>query len=412
MRKTLPIWILALALGALGCGQPEAPAADLGERARELAHELILVDTHIDVPYRLTEKWEDVGGATEGGDFDYPRARQGGLDVPFMSIYVPASYQQSGGAKELADELIDLVERIVADHPEKFALAHSVEQAKSRVAEGKIAVAMGMENGAPIEDDLANVGHFHDRGIRYITLAHSEANQISDSSYDDERPWNGLSPFGRRVVEEMNRVGIMIDVSHLTDDATRQAIETSRAPVIASHSSCRHFTPGWERNLSDELIREIAAAGGVVQVNFGSGFVDDGYHRQWLAQWEELDRYFEEHQIEADSAEAEAYRESYRRQHPLQPVTAERVADHIDHVVSLVGIDHVGLGSDFDGLGDSLPSDLRDVSQYPNLIRVLLERGYSRQEIAKICSGNLFRVWAEVEAVARRIGEQATGEAP
>ena len=175
---------------------------DNAERARQLAQELIIVDTHIDAPYRLTEEDADVGEATDGGDFDHPRAVAGGLNVPFMSIYVPASYQETGGAGQLADELIDLVEGIVDRHPDKFALAASVADVKREVGGGKIVLAMGMENGAPIEGDLANVRRFHERGIRYITLTHSKSNAISDSSYDEDRQWDGLSPFGREVDRE------------------------------------------------------------------------------------------------------------------------------------------------------------------------------------------------------------------
>jgi membrane dipeptidase len=400
IKYSIPLLIALAATASCRYGGEE-PEDLLAERAKKLAQDVIIVDTHIDVPYRLTEKMEDVGLATEGGDFDYPRARAGGLDVAFMSIYVPASYQETGGGKELADELIDLVEGIVEDHPDKFALAASVDEARQRVEGGKIVLALGMENGAPIEGELDNLAHFHARGIRYITLAHSKSNRICDSSYDDERRWKGLSPFGREVVAEMNRLGIMIDISHITDDATRQVLELSEAPVIASHSSCRHFTPDWERNISDELIREVSARGGVIQINFGSGFVDDAYRVQWLSQWDELEKYFEEHDIDEESQEAEEYREDYRKQHPIEPAGIAAVADHIDHVVELVGIDHVGFGSDFDGLGDSLPHGLQDVSEYPNLIRELLERGYSDDEIRKICSDNILRVWSEVERVAR-----------
>lgn len=396
------VLLLFAALAAVACDNGgEMGKPDNEQRAQELAQNLIIVDTHIDAPYRLTEEDADIGEATEGGDFDHPRAVAGGLNVPFMSIYVPASYQETGGARQLADELIDMVEDVVERHPDKFALASTVDQVKSEVDRGKMVLAMGMENGAPIEGDLANVRYFHERGIRYITLTHSKSNEICDSSYDEERRWNGLSPFGREVVAEMNRVGVMVDVSHVTDDAARQAIALSTAPVIASHSSCRRFTPDWERNLSDELIHLIAANGGVVQVNFGSGFINEEYHRKWLAQWDAFEQFVEEHQIESDSDEAKAFRDQYREEHPNDLADVGDVADHIDHIVDLVGIDHVGLGSDFDGLGDSLPIGLSDVSQYPNLIRELLDRGYDEEQIAKICAGNLMRVWAEVERVAQ-----------
>jgi membrane dipeptidase len=259
---------------------------------------------------------------------------------------------------------------------------------------------MGMENGAPVEDDLANVAHFAERGIRYITLTHSKNNQICDSSYDEERTWHGLSPFGREVVAEMNRVGIMVDVSHVSDETFEQVLEVTRAPVIASHSSCRHFTPGFERNMSDEMIRELAANGGVIQINFGSSFLTAAANQWAKARSEAIDAFVAEGGLESDDPAVVEFRRRYLEEHPLPRATVEDVADHIDHVVELAGIDHVGLGSDFDGVGPSLPTGLEDVSRYPNLFRVLLERGYSDEDIGKIAGGNLLRVWREVERLA------------
>jgi len=240
MRKNLfknlvAIWLAAAPLFALS-------QDDLAEQAQTLAHRFRIVDTHIDVPYRLQERWEDVTKATQAGNFDYPRAVAGGLNLPFMSIYIPASFEAEGGAKALADGLIDRVEAIVARAPGKFGIAYSIADATRLYDEGKIALAMGMENGSGIEDDLANLQHFYDRGIRYITLAHSKSNRISDSSYDKTHIWNGLSPFGKKVIAEMNRLGIMVDISHVSDQAFYEALGVSAAPCIASHTSARHFT--------------------------------------------------------------------------------------------------------------------------------------------------------------------------
>jgi membrane dipeptidase len=258
-----------------------------------------------------------------------------------------------------------------------------------------------MENGSPIEHDLANLEHFHDRGIRYITLTHSRDNHIADSSYSTERTHRGLSPFGREVVAEMNRLGIMIDIAHVSDAAFMQVLELSAVPVIASHSSCRHFTPGFERNVDDEMLRELAAKGGVIQINFGSSFISDEYRRALDEGELALERIYEEHQLPEDSPERRTRAEAYWAAHPLPEVRAARVADHIDHVVRLVGIEHVGFGSDFDGVGEHLPVDLRDASMYPNLIRILLERGYSEAEIEQIAAGNVLRVWQAVEDYAK-----------
>lgn len=247
----------------------------LKARANELAQKFIITDGHIDLPWRLHKNgYEDISVRTPGGDFDYVRAKQGGLDAPFMSIYVPATYQVTGGAKEMALELMNSVKRITTDHPDKFEMAYSISDVERIFNEGKIALPMGMENGAPIEGDLDNIQFFFDEGIRYITLTHSEDNDICDSSYNlGERTHKGLSNFGKEVVLEMNRVGIMVDISHVSDDAFYQIMDVTQVPAIASHSSARHFTPGFERNMSDDMIKRLAENGGVIQINFGSSFV-------------------------------------------------------------------------------------------------------------------------------------------
>jgi membrane dipeptidase len=376
------------------------------QRARELAKRLVIVDGHIDVPYRLYEGrdgagklTEDVTERTEKGDFDWPRAVEGGLDAPFMSIYVPAKYQKQGGAKRLADELIDIVVDIAARAPKRFLVARTPAEVRYWAAKGKIALLLGIENGAALEGRIENVAHFHGRGVRYVTLTHGKDNDLGDSSYDESRTHKGLSELGRRVVAEMNRLGMMVDVSHVSDATLLQVLAHSRAPVIASHSSCRHFTPGFERNVSDDLIREIAARGGVVMLNFGSAFLDDAARRAWDAAYDEAEALAGKLGVEPSDARVKAFWRE--RQGRLPRVTVERVADHVDHVVKLVGIEHVGLGSDFDGVGASLPHGLEDVSRYPNLLYVLLRRGYTEEQLDKICSGNVLRVWEAVEEHAR-----------
>ncbi len=380
-----------------------APAEDLEALAQRLARENLIVDTHVDVPYRLEEKMEDISVATESGDFDYPRAKEGGLNAPFMSIYVPASYQK-GGAKDFADKMIDMVEGFASDWPDKFAMAYSPADLEAHLAEGRISLPMGMENGAPVEGDLANLEHFHDRGIRYITLTHGENNHICDSSYATEKKWNGLSPFGGEVVAEMNRLGMMIDVSHISDEAFYQVMELSKAPAIASHSSCRAFTPGWERNMDDEMIQRLAEGGGVIQINFGSAFLNQEIKEKSMAVWMARGKIREEHGLADDDPALDELVEKFQEENPPGYSDISEVVAHIDHVVELVGVDHVGLGSDFDGVGDSLPTGLKDVSDYPNLILKLLEAGYSEQDVRKICGGNLMRVWRKVEEVAAEAG--------
>lgn len=368
------------------------------DQARELAKKHIIVDGHIDVPYRLNEKWEDVTEATNGGDFDYPRAKQGGLNAPFMSIYVPASLDNSKQSTALAHKLIDFVEAIVGRAPDKFAIATSPDDVEKHFKQGLISLPMGMENGSPIQGDLANLAIFHKRGVRYITLAHSQSNHISDSSYDVRRKWKGLSPFGKEVVIEMNKLGMMLDISHVSDAAFYQVIELTKAPVIASHSSLRRFTPGFERNMDDDMLKALGKNGGVVMINFGSTFVDQ-VSRSWRNKMGEV-RDTVKQEFGEDSEQFTEFEKNYRAKSPFPFASVNTVLDHIDHVVKLIGIDHVGIGSDYDGVGDSLPEGLKDVSTYPNLVQGLLDRGYSEQDIAKILGGNLLRVWRQVEELA------------
>ncbi|RZQ57391.1 membrane dipeptidase [Pseudidiomarina tainanensis] len=369
------------------------------EKAHEIAQKNLIIDTHIDVPYRLNKAWEDVTRATANGDFDYPRAKQGGLNVPFMSIYIPAQLEQTPGASyQLAHQLIDSMEAIAWRAPDKFAMAYSVDQVMQQQERGVISIALGMENGSPIEGDLKNLHEFYNRGIRYITLAHSQSNHISDSSYDIRRQWNGLSPFGKELVKEMNNVGVMVDISHVSDEAFWQAVELSKTPVIASHSSLRAYTPGFERNMSDEMIKGLAKNGGVIMINFGSSFVTQQANRYGDIVRKQIAAINE--QYGEGSEEAEKRIAEVRAKNPFPFATLEEVLDHIDHVKNLVGIDFIGIGSDYDGVGDSLPVGLKDVSTYPNLVQGLLDRGYSEEEIEKILYKNFVRVWREVETYA------------
>ena len=395
MKIIQHIFLITIGMLIGGCSNDAA----LKKQAYELAHKFIITDGHIDVPWRLNDGYEDLSIRTETGDFDYIRAKEGGLDAPFMSIYVPSSYQETGGAKEKADSLIELVHRIANDHPDKFEVAFSVADVNRIFGDGKIALPMGMENGAPILDDLNNVQYFYDRGIRYITLTHAKDNLICDSSYDTTGTWNGLSPFGRKVVKEMNRVGIMVDISHVTDEVINQVMDMTDVPVIASHSSCRYFTPGWERNMGDAEIKRLKDNGGVIQINYGSSFVTQVSQDKRKANSEKIEAYAKENGLEENDETFIAYAKKVNEENPMYADITE-VVDHIDRVVELAGIDHVGIGSDYDGVGDSLPYGLKDVTSYPNLIFHLLKRGYSENDIEKICYKNIWRVWSTVEKTA------------
>ena len=417
LSKLLSLILLIVTFSLSGCGDTNKTAAvkekntatetskDIKQSntltANDIAHKYIIVDTHIDVPYRLEEKYEDVSQTTEDGNFDYPRAKKGGLDVLFMSIYLPAKLQKTPGkSKELADHLIDLVEKIATQSPDKFAMAPDTKTLEANFKKGLISFAMGMENGSGLEGKLENLQHFYDRGIRYITLAHSKANNISDSSYDPEKLNHGLSAFGKKLIPEMNRLGVMVDVSHISDEAFYQVMELSQTPVIASHSSARFFTPGFERNMSDEMIKLLAKNGGVIQINFGSTFISqksaDDYNTFKAAR----DAFMAKNNVKQDSPEVEVFVKAYREKHPQVFASMDDVIAHFKHVIDLVGVEHVGIGSDFDGVGDSLPIGLKDVSAYPNLIQGLLDIGCSEQDVEKILSGNILRVWKRVENYA------------
>lgn len=402
---------LALILFISACSEPkekQTDQVDFSAKAKELAQEFIIVDGHVDLPYRMEQggfmvqqKVLNVSVDAADGNFDYPRAKAGGLDAPFMSIYIPSQYQYIDGyAKKFADSLITMTKQLANTYPDQFAMAYSPADVEANFKAGKISLPMGMENGAPVEDDISLVEEFQKKGIRYITLTHGKDNKISDSSYDTTRTHGGLSEYGKQVVAEMNRVGIMVDISHVSDDTFWQVMELSTAPVIASHSSARKFTPGFERNMGDDMIKALGENDGVIMINFGSSFLDGEYRARRAEYDEHVINWLAERGLSKNDPEAVAYLEEYTKQNdPWSNV--EKVADHIDHVVKLTGgTDNVGIGSDFDGVGDSLPTGLKDVSMYPNLIEELLERGYSEEDIAKICYKNVFRVWNKVEEVA------------
>ena len=375
--------------------------------AEQIAQDSLILDSHIDVPYRLWRQHlegleiDNISSSTDG-DFDFIRARKGGLNVPFFSIYLPASTQEDGTSHQMANELIDMVEDIVTLHPKKFILINSVADLGSITKKNIVGIALGMENGAPIQGDLSRVQYYFDRGIRYITLTHSKTKHIRDSSYDENIQWHGLSEFGKKLIEEMNKVGIMVDISHVNDKAFYQAIELSQVPVIASHSSLRYFTPGFERNVDDAMLSKLAEKGGVIQINFGSSFISKR-PRDYLVKMNSfLESRLGQNLEEVSEQDIRETRSEFIANNPYPYASLDEVLDHFDRVLQLVGIDHIGIGSDYDGVGDTLPVGLKDVSTYPALIQGLLERGYSRKDIQKILGGNLIRVWKEVEEYAER----------
>ncbi len=407
MKRTAAFLLLPFLACTTARMNTEAIDQPLMDRARKLAKSTLITDGHIDLPYRLQvknfrleRKYLGIPVETNDGDFDYKRAKAGGLDAPFMSIFIPSSEQKDlAGAKILADSLIDMVQGIIAAHPDKFAHGNSPEEIERNFARGLISLPMGLENGAPIEH-LNDLAHFYGRGIRYVTLTHGKDNHICDSSYDTTATWGGLSPYGRELIVAMNETGMMIDVSHISDKTFYQVMELSKSPVIASHSSCRAFTPGWERNMDDDMIRLLGKKDGVIQINFGGAFLDPEIEAARKKFNRELDERLAKAGLDRNDPKAKTIEEKLRKEFPTIYSDVKRVADHIDHVRQIAGIEHVGLGSDFDGVGDSLPTGLKDVSMYPNLIYELLRRGYSDADMEKICYQNVWRVWRKVNSIA------------
>ncbi len=379
--------------------------------ANELAHKFIIADGHVDFPERLnekkivlTEETKSIVLSDAGGEFDYERAKRGGHSSPFMSIYIPASYQKQGDmGKTFADSLINNVLAIPTLFPDKFALANTPAEVEANFKAGKISLPMGMENGAPVGNDLKNLQYFFDRGIRYITLTHSKDNQICDSSGDTTRTWNGLSPFGVKVVEEMNRVGIMVDISHVDDSTFYQVMKLTKVPCIASHSSCRAFAPTVKRNMTDDMIKKLGENGGVMMINFYNAFLDSAVVNQNKINRKKLIALLTENGLSITDNLAKPIIEQFKKDNPSLKSDIEMVANHIDHVVKIAGIDHVGIGSDFDGVDGEVPTGLEDASAFPNLIYVLLKRGYSESDIEKICYANTFKVWNKVIEVANEM---------
>lgn len=358
----------------------------------------LLIDTHNDVPSEVLKGY-DLGKRNEKGHTDIPRLREGGVDAVFFAAYVPASYAEKGGAAKQALRIIDAIRHdIVERRPDAFILATSTDEILQAHQVGKIAALIGVEGGHAIEDDLRVLRAFHDLGVRYMTLTHSNTNHWADSSGDMDKPGvqhhNGLTEFGKQVVKEMNRLGIMVDVSHVSDKTFWDVLEASKAPPIASHSSCRAIS-NIPRNMTDDMIRALARKGGVIQINFGCEFLSQASAdaSSWtnpeiakrLRLLPEAERRKAAREIDAKMPRAK-----------LADVVA-----HIDHVVKLVGVDAVGIGSDFDGV-TCTPEGLDDVSKFPALTRALVAKGYSAEDIAKIYGGNLLRVMQAAEKVAQR----------
>jgi membrane dipeptidase len=371
-------------------------APPVSERARKVHAAGMLFDGHNDLPWRLRAdgdvKFEklDISKRLTTGQTDIPRMREGGLKAQFWSVYIPSEHANPA---RTVTEQIDLVHRMVARYPNDLELALSAEDVERIVKAGKIASLIGIEGGVAIEDDLAQLRAFAALGARYMTLTHNVTLDWADAATDAHRH-DGLTPFGERVVREMNRLGMLVDISHVSPDTMADALRVSRAPIIASHSSAFAIAHH-PRNVPDAILKELPKNGGVIMVNFYSGFVVPEYARKLDAARKEL---------KAKYPDPKAYREAFEawsKSNKLPRGTISDVADHIDHIVKVAGIDHVGIGSDFDGI-TAWPVGLEDVSSYPRLTEELLKRSYSETDVHKILGGNILRAFR----VARRVAKE------
>ena len=382
----------------------------LWQRALAIHRRAIVVDTHNDITTSMTNDDYDLGGTPPVPyRTSLARMKQGGQTAEFFSLYIKPWYVAHGGAARRTLDMIDSVYRAVERHPNDLMFATNSTDIRRAKREGKIACLMGIEGGHAIENSLPALREFYRLGVRYMTLTWNNTNDWADAGRG-EKKHNGLSDFGKEVVREMNRLGMLVDVSHVSDKTMSDALDVSKAPIIASHSSARALS-NVPRNIPDDLLRRIAKNGGVVQVNFYSYFVDaktvgpqsDERGQKLKAQQEALSMKYADdpERLSEESDKLEA-------QNPLPPLPLSKLIDHIDHIVKVAGIDHVGLGPDFDGAND-FPEGARDVSMYPNITYELLKRGYSEPDIRKILGENFLRVFGQAELVARRMSRSISG---
>ncbi len=409
LRKLLGVWLVGLSLVPSVAAQTRDER--LWQRALQIHRRAIVIDTHNDVTTPMTNDDFDLSGTPPTPyRTTIARMKQGGLTAEFFSLYVKPWYVQNGGSARRTLDMIDSVYRAVERHPRDLMFATSVADIRRAKRTGKVAALMGIEGGHAIEDSLPALREFYRLGVRYMTLTWNNTNNWADAGRG-EKKHNGLSDFGKDVVREMNRLGMLVDVSHVSDKTMSDALDISKAPIIASHSSARALSDV-PRNIPDDLLKRIAKNGGVVQVNFYTVFVDA---KTVAPQSAERDRRLKALQDAID----EKYKNDPERRaeesdkleaaHPLPPLPISKLIDHIDHIVKVAGIDHVGIGADFDGAND-MPEGAQDVSMLPNITYELLKRGYSERDIRKILGENFLRAFAEAERVARTMSKSISGD--
>jgi membrane dipeptidase len=400
MTKTIPLLLLLAGSGL--AAEPERKPVVVSDAARKLHAESLVIDGHNDLPWELRRK--DSGASFRDIDLlrpqknlhtDIPRLRAGGVGAQFWSAYVPADTGRKGVALKTTLEQIDAIHRMVARYPDTFEMASGTADIERIRKAGKIASLIGIEGGHSIEGSIGALRGLYKLGVRYMTLTHSESLDWADSATDDPK-CGGLSPFGEEIVREMNALGMLVDLSHVSPDCMKAALKITKAPVIFSHSSARGVADH-PRNVPDDVLKLVKANGGVVMVNFYSGFVVPEGARAMQKMFQvgrELKKKFPDDEPK--------YREAMRawqKENPFPNGTVHTVVDHIDHIVKVAGIDHVGLGSDYDGIM-KVPTQLEDVSTYPVITQEMLNRGYKPEEIKKLLGGNLMRAFRAAEQVA------------
>src|ERR1700693_6377019 len=383
------------------------PADSVSEQARRLHFSSIVADTHDDTTQRFFSSDFDLGKRNSTGHIDIPRMREGGLNAIFFSIWIDGRTMGPLAIQKALDQ-IDAVQQNVRKYSNDLALARTADDVRRAHDQGKIAVLMGIEGGHMLGNDIRMVRIYSDLGVRYMTLSHFYNTEWSDSS-TDKPTHNGLTDYGKEIVREMNRQGMLVDISHVSDKTFYDALAVSKAPLIASHSSCRTLC-NHPRNMTDDMIKALAAKGGVIQINYEKSFIDQAYKDALDKQSGGVVELMDQLKKECGDDEACLGKKMVEREKKataegkLPHVSWERIVDHIDYAVKLVGADHVGLGSDFDGA--SMPEGMEDASKLPNITEALMRRGYKDEDIRKILGGNLLRVMEQNEKVSRELQAQ------
>ncbi len=407
MRRVIAVVCVSLCVCFALLKVRSTAADDVAERAHKLHFSSIVLDTHDDTTQRFFSRDFDLGKHNPDGHIDIPRMREGGMNGIFFSIWIDGRIMGPPAVQKALDQ-IDAVHENVRTHSKDLVFCRTAEEVRRAHVQGKIAALMGVEGGHMIGNDIRVLRMFADLGVRYMTLSHFYNDEWADSS-TDKPVHNGLTDFGKDIVREMNRQGIMVDISHVSDKTFYDALEVSKAPLIASHSSCRALC-NHVRDMSDEMIKALAAKGGVIQINYEKSFIDQGYKDASeklsggvVAQFDQFRKACGDDQECFGRKMAEQEKQA-TAEGKLPHVGWERIIEHIDHVVKLTGADHVGLGSDFDGA--SMPDGMEDCSKLPKITEALLHKGYSEEDIRKILGGNTLRVMEQVERVSREMQSQ------